>query len=306
MTGPWSSTVALAPLEPLLRVSRGNSLPLPAKLARLYGDLRMPRRALHPIVFSNFVTTLDGVVSLRIKGHAGGGDISGFNVPDRMVMGLLRAIADVVIVGSGTLEEDRKHIWTPEAICPELGPAYNELRAALRKPQCPQNVIVTGSGHVDLRLPVFKSRPVRPLVLTTAGGARRLARQRVVGPSQILAIHHGDGPIPASVILTKLCRAPGIQRILIEGGPTLLGEFFEQRLVDELFLTVAPQIAGRKLNDGRLGLVMGESFAPRTPLWSSLSDVRRSKNHLFLRYSFPRSAARSAGRVFRRHPCSDL
>lgn len=288
MARSGSSPVALAPLEPLLRVLRGTALPLPAKLARLYGDLRMPRRASHPVVFSNFVTTLDGVVSLRIKGHAGGGDISGFNIADRMVMGLLRAIADVVIVGSGTLEADRKHLWTPGAICPELDPAYKELREVLRKPECPQNVIVTGSGHIDLRLPVFQSSVVRPLVLTTTEGAQRLARQRVVSRLQIRAVHGGDSPIPASVILTEVCRARVIQRILIEGGPTLLGDFFEQRLVDELFLTVAPQIAGRKFNDGRLGLVMGKSFAPRAPLWSSLSDVRRSKSHLFLRYSFPR------------------
>jgi riboflavin biosynthesis pyrimidine reductase len=285
-------------MEPLIRLSRGNALPLPAKLARLYGDLRMPLRASHRLVFSNFVSTLDGVVSLRNKGHAGGGDISGFNTPDRMVMGLLRAAADLVIVGSGTLEEDHKHIWTPEAICPELRRAYKELREALRKPECPQNVIVTGSGQVDLRLPVFKSREVRPLILTTTEGARRLARQRVVGPSQIRAVHGGGGPIPASIILTEVCRAPGIQRILIEGGPTLLGEFFKQRLVDELFLTVAPQIAGREPSDGRLGLVMGKSFAPGNPLWSCLSDVRRSKSHLFLRYSFlrPTSSRRAANR----------
>jgi riboflavin biosynthesis pyrimidine reductase len=283
-----SSTGALPPLESLLRLRRGKALPLPAKLARLYGDLRMPSGTPHPLVFSNFVTTLDGVVSLHVKGHAGGGDISGFSMPDRMVMGLLRALADLVIVGSGTLAEDRKHIWTPEAICPELGPAYKELRQALRKPDCPQNVVVTGSGQVDLHLPVFQSRRVRPLILTTTEGARRLARQRAAGPSEIRAVNRAGYPIPASVILTEVCRARGIERILIEGGPTLLGDFFEQCLVDELFLTVAPQIAGREFNDGRLGLVMGKSFAPRTPLWSSLSDVRRSKSHLFLRYSFSR------------------
>lgn len=285
---PRSSTSALAPLESLLPVKSGSALPLPAKLARLYGDLRMPLRASQPVVFANFVTTLDGVVSLRTKGHAGGGDISGFSMPDRMVMGLLRAVADLVIVGSGTLAEDRKHIWTPEAICPELGPAYKELRESLRKPECPQNVVVTGSGQVDLHLPVFNSPRVRPLILTTTEGARRLARQRVDGPSQIRAVHRGYSPISASVILTEVCRARGIQRILIEGGPTLLGDFFEQRLVDELFLTLAPQIAGRKAKDGRLALVMGKSFAPRTPLWGSLSDVRRSNSHLFLRYSFSR------------------
>jgi riboflavin biosynthesis pyrimidine reductase len=251
----------------------------------------MPVRALYPVVFSNFVTTLDGVVSLRIKGHAGGGDISGFNIQDRMVMGLLRGIADVVIVGSGTLEEDREHIWTPEAICPELGDAYKDLRAALRKPEQPQNVIVTGSGKVDLRLPVFNSRLVRPLILTTTEGARRLTRQRVAGTLEILAVHRAGSAIPATAILTAVCRAGGVQRILIEGGPTLLGDFFERRLVDELFLTLAPQIAGRRLDDGRLGLVMGKSFGPRSPLWSSLSDVRRSNSHLFLRYSFPRTTS---------------
>ena len=63
----------------------------------------MPLPRTRPHVFSNFVTTLDGVVSLNTKGHASGGDISGFNAQDRMVMGLCRAIADVVIIGTGTL-----------------------------------------------------------------------------------------------------------------------------------------------------------------------------------------------------------
>jgi len=55
----------------------------------------MPIPGTRPHVFSNFVTTLDGVVSLNTKGHASGGDISGFSAQDRMVMGLMRAIADV-------------------------------------------------------------------------------------------------------------------------------------------------------------------------------------------------------------------
>ena len=98
---------ALAPLDTLIATKRGKVLPLPPRLARLYGRLRMPLLRSRPHVFSNFVTTLDGVVSLNVKGHASGGDISGFNAQDRMVMGLLRAVADVVIVGSGTLRADR-------------------------------------------------------------------------------------------------------------------------------------------------------------------------------------------------------
>jgi hypothetical protein len=94
---------ALASLETLFETKRGKVLPLPPNLARLYGSLRMPLPRIHPHVYSNFVTSLDGVVSLNAKGHASGADISGFSAQDRMVMGLLRAIADVVIIGSGTL-----------------------------------------------------------------------------------------------------------------------------------------------------------------------------------------------------------
>jgi riboflavin biosynthesis pyrimidine reductase len=66
----------------------------------------------------------------------------------------------------------------------------------------------------------------------------------------------------------------------------LLANFFQQRLVSEQFLTMAPQIAGRVAGDGRLGMVMGKVFAPRHPLWGQLMDVRQGASHLFLRYSF--------------------
>ncbi|MDD5176356.1 MAG: hypothetical protein PHQ05_08060 [Sterolibacterium sp.] len=98
---PRPGSAVLAALKTLFETKRGKVLPLPPKLARLYGCLRMPLPRSHPHVFSNFVTTLDGVVSLTAEGHASGGDISGFGAQDRMVMGLLRAIADVVIIGSG-------------------------------------------------------------------------------------------------------------------------------------------------------------------------------------------------------------
>jgi riboflavin biosynthesis pyrimidine reductase len=74
--------------------------------------------------------------------------------------------------------------------------------------------------------------------------------------------------------------------ILIEGGPRLLGEFYARRLVDEQFLTLAPQIAGREDGDGRLSLVMGHAFPPGSARWGTLTDVRRSASHLFLRYTF--------------------
>jgi hypothetical protein len=92
---PRAVPAALASLETLFETKRGKVLPLPPNLARLYGSLRMPLPRTHPLVYSNFVTTLDGVVSLNAKGHASGADISGFSAQDRMVMGLLRAIGSI-------------------------------------------------------------------------------------------------------------------------------------------------------------------------------------------------------------------
>src|ERR1700756_2155048 len=135
----------LSPLETLFETKHGRAMRLTPNLVRLYGNLRIPQARSRQYIFSNFVTTLDGVVSLQARGHAGGGDISGFSIQDRMVMGLLRAIADVVIVGSGTLEADPQHLWTPEDICPNLTDDYRALRIALRKPTVPLNVVVSGS-----------------------------------------------------------------------------------------------------------------------------------------------------------------
>lgn len=282
----------LAPLETLYETKHGRILPLPPRLARLYGRLRMPPERPRPHVISNFVTTLDGVVSLNVKGHASGGDISGFSAQDRMVMGLLRAIADVVIVGAGTLGVDRNHVWTAERIFPALADEFRRLRARLGKRSPPLNVFVSASGRIDLGLPVFNSGEVPALIVTTAAGAKRLRRQRTPESVEIRATRAGSSAIRASAILQQVRRripAGAGKLILVEGGPHLLGAFYAERLLDEQFLTLAPQLAGRDVDDRRLSLIMGRTFAPRAPLWGTLSDLRRGGSHLFLRYSFPGS-----------------
>jgi riboflavin biosynthesis pyrimidine reductase len=281
------SPPGLAPLETLLETQRGRAMPLPPQLKRLYGAFRVPAPRSRPYVYSNFVSTLDGVVSLQVKGHAAGGDISGFSIEDRMVMGLLRAVADVVVVGSGTLAADSRTVWTPEAICPELEASYRQLRSAMRKRGPAQNVVVSASGRLDLRLPVFASAAVPALILTTAAGAKRLRRQNSRDSVGIRAIHRGTGDIPARAILGALAGTNPTSRILVEGGPRLLGTFYSAGLLEEQFLTLAPQLAGRMADDGRFSLVMGKTFAPRHPLWGDLRDIRRSAGHLFLRYVFP-------------------
>jgi riboflavin biosynthesis pyrimidine reductase len=275
----------LASLRTLLETKRGRALPLPPKLLRLYGAFRLPapRAGFH--VFSNFVSTLDGVVSLQVKGHSGGGDISGFSAQDRMVMGLLRAAADAVIVGSGTLAADPQHVWTPEAICPELADDYRRLADAMAKPPA-LNVIVSALGTIDLRLPVFTSGKVAAMIITTVRGAKRLRRQRVPDSVQIHVVRGRSGEIPAAGILRAVGRAMTGRRVLVEGGPRLLATFYEQRLIDEQFLSLAPQLSGRQIGDARLGLVMGKTFAPRDPRWGLLTDARQGSRLLFLRYSF--------------------
>src|ERR1700685_2333518 len=108
--------VNLSPLDTLFETRHGRALRLTPNLTRLYGNFRMSQAPSRQHVFSNFVSTLDGLVSLQARGHDGGRDLSGSIIQDRMVMGLLRAIADVVIVGTGTLEADPQHVWAPDAI----------------------------------------------------------------------------------------------------------------------------------------------------------------------------------------------
>jgi riboflavin biosynthesis pyrimidine reductase len=282
----------LAPLETLFDEERGDDLPLPPELVALYGPLRFPCREGRPWVIGNFVTTLDGVASLSDPGLPGGGPISGSNPHDRMVMGLLRAAADAVIVGAGTLRSVPRHLWTAEHIFPSLAEPYRQLRAALGKEDSPLNVIVTGRGEIDPELPVFRSGRVQVLLLTTPGGALR-ARGSGLPPSVRIgeAGHSGNGErIGARAILSAIGppRQGGI--VLVEGGPRLMGDFLASKCLDELFLTVAPQIAGRDGSAERPGFVSGVRFAPERPLWGTLAGVKRAGSHLFLRYRFASEA----------------
>src|SRR5262249_31346360 len=116
----------LTPLEPLFEIEGGSALSLPPDLATLYGRFHLPAHPGRPYVIGNFVTTLDGVVTLNEPGHAGGGDISGWSRQDQLVMGLLRAIADSVIVGAGTLRAAPQHRWTAQYISPPQADAYQK------------------------------------------------------------------------------------------------------------------------------------------------------------------------------------
>jgi riboflavin biosynthesis pyrimidine reductase len=265
-------------------------------LQALYGPLTFPERAARPYVISNFVSTLDGVVSLGIPGKAGGGAISGFNRHDRALMGLLRAAAEAVVVGAGTLRAVPRHLWTADYIFPELAPAYQALRRDLGLAPMPLNVIVSGSGQLDLTAPVFASGAVETLVVTTATGAARLHGSAVPAGVSVGEVQTDDNArLSAGDVLAMIAKCVGrpAPLVLLEGGPRIMGDFFAERQIDELFLTVAPQVAGRDDNaqTERPGLVAGQSLAPDRPTWGTLASGHRAGSHLFLRYQFPQDTS---------------
>ena len=280
----------LGPFETLYQVAMGPAVPLPEPLDRIYGTLTLPRIGAQPYVISNFVTTLDGVVSLNQPGQSGGSEISGKSPYDRLLMGILRAAADSVIVGAGTLRAVPRHLWTAEHIFPTMAPAYQQLRQRLGKSPTPVNVIVSGSGALDLELPVFRTPGQTTLIVTTEAGERRLHRD-AISPSLHVVGLDTTGAIAPAAILATIDRITGPGMVLLEGGPNLLGDFVADRCLDELFLTLAPQLAGREIGVDRPGLVAGQLFAPSNPRWSTLVDVRRTNDHLFLRYQFSREPA---------------
>ena len=270
----------LAPLETLYEAAPGNALPLPAALEHLYGPLHFPSGGRH--VIGHYVSTLDGVVTLGVPGHASGGAISGSNRHDRFIMGLLRAAADVVITGAGTLRASPDHLWTADHINPKLSKPYDELRSDLGKSGPPLNVIVSGSGTLDADFRVLRAGKVPVMVITTAAGKAKLGDGKLSSAVEVVVA--GDGKLSASAVLAAAAPDEGI--ILLEAGPRLMADFIAERLLDELFLTISPQIAGRDGSTERPGFVAGKQFAPWDPRWGRLVSVRRGGSHLFLRYSF--------------------
>jgi riboflavin biosynthesis pyrimidine reductase len=123
------------------------------------------------------------------------------------------------------------------------------------------------------------------LLITTTQGADRIRIQHLPPSVEVSAISSA-GLLSAQAILQAVSHVRQCEVILVEGGPQLMGDFFAERLLDELFLTFAPQIAGRDAAVDRPGLVMGKRFAPEHPLWGTLVSIKRGRSHLFLRYAF--------------------
>ena len=195
-------------------------------------------------VAANFVESVDGVVALPDAGGESGGVVSGKSRADHFLMGLLRACADAVLIGAGTLRASPRELWHADAIFPEAAELYARV-GGLR----PRLYVVSGAG-VDPALPAIRQ-----------GG---VVLQGLFTPQQ----------------LVQRIRDDGHQRILCEGGPHLFAELSAAGLVDELFLTLSPRLFGRFAGDARKSLTDAGDLKGM-PL--RLVSARRHESHLFLR-----------------------
>ena len=254
---------------------------LPQAIRAVYqGNWVIPETARGLYCYSNFVMSHDGRVSFNVPGHEGGGDVSDFNPHDQWLMGLLRARADAVIVGANTLRTESEHIWTSEFISPRDAEGFAELRDAESRSKTPLQVFVTRSGDITPDAAVFHDDSLSVVVVTSEGGAERLA---VSGRSNVSVVVAGERDVDIPQALKRLHDDYGVRTLLCEGGPRVYGAFIAAEVLDEEFLTLSPVLVGGSEAERRPGLIEGLALAPGSPQRARLLSVRRASDHLFFR-----------------------
>jgi len=267
-------------IEPSFEVlSGGSGVPLAAE--RPYGGAlqfpEMPR----PYMVVNFVASIDGVASLGITDGSDSSRLGANSRADRYLMALLRASADVVVIGAGNLRATPGHQWVPASVAGDHAAVIERYRAERHgSPEPPPLVVVSRSGdlpaHVALDHPATKTA-----VLTSASGAADVRRAHPL--VEVIEVSTA-GLIDGADIATAVSSAFGAGLLLCEGGPSLFGGLLAARAVQELFLTVSPRIAGRENHQPRPGIVNTWAADPDALRGATLASVRRSDDHLFLRY----------------------
>jgi len=204
-----------------------------ARLGELYA---YPSRAggAQPWVRANMIATVDGAST--VNGLSGG--MSG--PADRLVFSVLRSLADVILVGAGTARAEKYRPVRASEIWPQL--------RAGRTPT-PPIAVVTGKLGLDLDSPLLAGAPpdARTIVLTTEQCPDE--RRDAATASADVAVVGTDRVTPADMIDVLAKR--GHRRILVEGGPGLLGQITAAGLLDELCLTFSPLLEG-----GRAGRIL--------------------------------------------------
>jgi riboflavin biosynthesis pyrimidine reductase len=224
-----------------------------------------------PWLRANMVASLDGAA------HHGGRSQPLSSDADMRIFGVLRALADVVVVGAETVRQEgyrparRREVFAARREAAGQGPA-------------PAVAVVSASLDLDFSLPLFTEPLVPTLVLT--GAAAPADRQAAARAAGAVVVHAGEGAGADPARVPGLLAEHGHTRLLTEGGPRLLGGFAAAGVLDELCLTVSPRITA----GGASRILDGPGF--ETPVEYDLLSVLEEDGFLFTRYRRPREAVR--------------
>jgi riboflavin biosynthesis pyrimidine reductase len=152
---------------------------------------------------------------------------------DKEVFGVLRGLADVVLVGAGTARTEGYRALRPKE-------AYAGVRASLGQRPAPVLALVSGRLDLDPGSQLFHGGAERTVVITHAS-ADAAARDRLAAVADVVVA--GDDAVDLVAALDTLTER-GLGRVLCEGGPSLLDAVAAAGRLDELCLTLAPQLVG--------------------------------------------------------------
>lgn len=259
-------------------------------LNRFYGDLAFPEVSGRPYVVGNFVKTVDGPVTFG-KGVAN--PLFGSR-EDRLVMSILRALADAVVVGKDTLLDDPPSAtwhWKT-TISPDKRDMLLEFAKRLGKRKLQKNVFVSATGTgFDFSRNVFHDSDVNAVIATTAVGAGHLKQEisaLAEPPSlEIWPLDDSGGGVDLGNLIAKLWQEDS-RFVLLEGGAALYGSFEALDLVDEIFLSQHPMIAGNGKSAPR-PTFSGSSYPAGGQKRVTLVSIKKGENDtLFFRWHYRR------------------
>jgi len=211
-----------------------------------------PRRADRPFLAINMIITVDGRAAVN------GSAIGIGSSTDHRLMMELRAEADVVLHGAGTVRADPLSARVPRDL------VHQRVTAGL--PSQPTGAIVTRSGNLPAHHPYYDSATI---VYICSDRSLDFALPTV----EVCHVRSVEE------VLANLAHR-GARRVLCEGGPTLNSALFEAQLVDEIYLTLAPKLAG---GDDPLTMIKGPRIEPMRRL--ELRSLVEREGELFLRYA---------------------
>ena len=214
-------------------------------------------------VRANMVASADGAATAA--GRSGG--LSG--EADKRVFGVLRALADVVLVGAGTA---RTEGYGPV----DVRPSYAARRASARQLPAAAMAVVTARLDLDLDGPLLGANGAAPtyVVTTSDAPADRLAEVRRWAEVLVAGRDRVDLGAAVDALVER-----GLRRVLCEGGPRLLAQLVAAHRLDELCLTVSPLL----LAGDAPRILTGPLLDP--PVRLRLASLLEEDGYLFTRYA---------------------